>query len=111
MQFCLCMLFRQSHAEIGRKDRPSVMVVTGDVRQGKTTFLKNVLRLLVSEGISAGGFLALGVHENDERTGFDLLDIAGGQTTPLCSIRPLPGAVQTGRYYFLKRAWTKAGRC
>lgn len=83
------------------------MVVTGDVRQGKTTFLKNVLRLLVSEGISAGGFLALGVHENDERTGFDLLDIAGGQTTPLCSIRPLPGAVQTGRYYFFEEGLDK----
>jgi nucleoside-triphosphatase THEP1 len=87
---------------VGHHLKPTVMVVTGEVRQGKTTFLQTLLQPLARQNFSVGGFLALGVHENEERVGFDLLDIATGQTTPLCTIRPLPGALQTGRFSFFE---------
>ena len=89
-------------SEVAHRVKPTVMIVTGEVRQGKTTFLQTLLQPLAHQKISVGGFLALGVHENDERVGFDLLDIATGQTTPLCTIRPLPDAVQTGRFSFFE---------
>lgn len=92
---------------VAHRLKPTVMVVTGEVRQGKTTFLQTLLQPLARQNISVGGFLALGVHENDERVGFDLLDIAAGLTIPLCTIRPLPGAVQTGRFYFFEAGMEK----
>lgn len=94
-------------SEVAHRLKPTVMIVTGEVRQGKTTFLQTLLRPLARQKISVGGFLALGVHENDERVGFDLLDIATGQTTQLCTIRPLPGALQTGRFYFFEAGMEK----
>lgn len=101
------MLLRETHAEAGRRSLPAIVIVTGDVRQGKTTFMQSLLPPLARRNISVGGFLALGVHENEERTGFDLLDIATGQTTPLCTIRPLPGALQTGRFSFFEEGLNK----
>jgi len=94
-------------SEVAHRVKPTVMIVTGEVRQGKTTFLQTLLQPLAHQKISVGGFLALGVHENDERVGFDLLDIATGQTTQLCTIRPLPGALQTGRFHFFEEGMEK----
>lgn len=96
-----------TYPEPGHRLKPAVMVITGEVRQGKTIFLQTVLRLLAPMSISVGGFLALGVHENDERVGFDLVDIDTGHTTPLCTIRPLPGAAQIGRFYFFESGLEK----
>ncbi len=98
-------LFRQAEGLLGFLEnehlrRPAVLVVTGEVRQGKTTFVKNLLERLAQEGVPVGGFLAFGIHQGEERTGFELYDIQTGAITPLCTTAPMDDALRIGNYYF-----------
>lgn len=100
-------LFQQAEVlpaflEAEHQRRPPIMVITGEIRQGKTTFLKTLLRLLEQKDISVGGFLALGVHENGARTGFELYDITSRETLPLCTTQPVVNAVKTGSFFFFE---------
>lgn len=98
-------LFRQAEGLLEfvqqeQQRRPPVFVVTGAVRQGKTTFVQEVVNGLVRNGYSVGGFLANGIDQEGTRTGFELLDIQQSQSMPLCSTVPVEDAVRIGNYYF-----------
>ncbi len=103
--FSFQYLFRQAEGllqflENEHLRRPAVFVVTGAVRQGKTSFVKALVVRLKAAGLRVGGFLAPGIHEGGERVGFHLLDIQSGEATPLCTTEPLQGALRMGNYYF-----------
>ncbi len=103
--FSLQFLFRQAEGllrflEREHLRRPVIFVVTGDVQQGKTTYLTKLVERLREHGIRVGGFTALGVHAEDKRVGFELCDVQTGMRTPLCTITPLEGALRIGNYYF-----------
>lgn len=99
-------LFRQAEGllqflEKEHQNRPTIFVVTGEVRQGKTTFTRRLIELLRAEGCTVGGFLALGVHDAEgQRIGFDLYDIQSGTALPLCTTTPQAGSMNIGNYYF-----------
>jgi len=87
--------------------RPSVFIITGEVHQGKTTFAGKVAGLLREKGIKTGGFLATAINENDERTGFNLVNLSNGFTIQICSINPDENAIRHGHYYFNPEAIKK----
>ncbi len=75
--------FEKEHAT-----RPSILIITGEIGQGKTTYTLNLVKELKEKGYRVGGFLAIGIHENDKRTGFDLLDIRNSRQFELCKDTP-----------------------
>jgi nucleoside-triphosphatase THEP1 len=63
---------------------PIVFLLTGEKATGKTEFVGELVRTLKSHSISVGGILAPGVWMDDERLGFDILDIRTSAKVPLC---------------------------
>lgn len=80
--------------------RSPVIIITGDIRQGKTTFLKNIISDLEKEKIRMAGFLSFGIERNGERAGFDLFSIHSSARTELCTKKPSPSWIRYGSYYF-----------
>ena len=82
------------------ENRPPVIIITGEVHEGKTTFAHNVVNKLLEQKVSIGGFLALAVNRDGKRTGFDLLNIETSEKYELCSDIDGPGRFKYGRYFF-----------
>lgn len=80
--------------------RPSIVIITGELHKGKTTFAKNVIENLQNQGFKIGGFLSTGVHKEGERIGFNLYDIEATQQVELCRRNYNNNWIKCGRYYF-----------
>jgi nucleoside-triphosphatase THEP1 len=91
----LLTLFEKEH-----QTRPDVVIITGDIQQGKTTYAKEVVEILRKKGKIIGGFLAVGIHKNGKRIGFDLYNIKSSSQVPLCRTTANPDWVKQGVYYF-----------
>jgi nucleoside-triphosphatase THEP1 len=71
----------QSPLETGR--RPRLFMLVGETGSGKTTRAKEVIERLQAQGLRVGGILAPGLLESGRRTGFDLVNLATGESAPL----------------------------
>lgn len=80
--------------------RPPVVIITGDIQQGKTSFVKVIVQHLQQRKYRISGFLALTVLEGEHRSGFDLFDIQTSETMVLCSLKPVQGWMKQGSFYF-----------
>ena len=94
------------HGRTGR-----CVILRGDTGSGKTTLATAVVASLRDRGHTVSGILAPGLLEHGRRTGFDVVDLATGESTPLaretpdvegpaCPVEPvrvLLGRPRTGR--------------
>jgi len=80
--------------------QPPVIIITGNVQEGKTSFLLQVVDALKKDEIKINGFLARGVHEDDQRIGYDLEDISSGESLVYIRNTPSAGWYRHGKYYF-----------
>jgi nucleoside-triphosphatase THEP1 len=84
--------------------KPQVVIITGDIHQGKTTFAQNVISKLLSDNIRIAGFFSVGENENGVRTGFILTEIGTERRTELCSDKKAENRLKLGRFYFNQEA-------
>lgn len=75
-------------------------ILTGEPNQGKTTKLHQILTRLNTLGVKTCGFLAPGYWENNQKTGFDLLNLETGKRLALARAENFPQAIHHGRYSF-----------
>jgi nucleoside-triphosphatase THEP1 len=87
--------FGEEHAK-----RPPVIIITGNVGQGKTTFTQSITEKLAQQGIRISGFFSVGIHEDGRRIGFDLIDIQTGQRLMISRNSFREGWKKQGHYYF-----------
>jgi len=80
--------------------RPSLIIISGEVGQGKTTYVTQLLSNLRENGLKAGGFLSPGIFMNNRKEGFLLNDIQSGRSFHLSSRTPGEGWLRYGQYYF-----------
>src|ERR1035437_2542849 len=80
--------------------RPEVVIITGDIHQGKTTFAQKIVADLHEQKIRIAGFFSVGINENGIRTGFNLVDIGSSRQIELCSDKKNERRLKFGRYYF-----------
>ena len=82
-----------------RRARPEkILVLTGQVHSGKTTFLKRAAASWTSLGLDVGGFLSevrCGIRGIE---GYDLFDLTEGKSTPLLIKGGKPGWTAVGAY-------------
>lgn len=91
----LLLQFEKEHSS-----RPDVVIVTGEIRQGKTTFTAKIVEILKNKGITPDGFLAAGIQENDKRVGFDLISLRSSRQIALCRKEVRQDWLKQGLYYF-----------
>lgn len=59
------------------------VIITGGVQTGKSTLASALVSFLKTGNIPVAGILATGLWKSGQRHGFDLTDLATGNTTPL----------------------------
>jgi nucleoside-triphosphatase THEP1 len=80
--------------------KPQVVIITGEIHQGKTTFTQRIITDLLEQKIRIAGFLSLGINDNGTRTGFNLFDIESSEQTELCSTIIDENRIKFGQFYF-----------
>ncbi|MGB7296475.1 MAG: nucleoside-triphosphatase [Candidatus Aminicenantales bacterium] len=78
-----------------------ILILTGPVHAGKTTFLKNLLPVFRSREIPVCGYLSLPVLKQARTWGYDLFDFKTGRSVPLLRREGRPGWQKVGPYFFL----------
>ncbi len=78
-----------------------ILILTGPVQAGKTSFLKNLLPVLRARGIPVSGYLSLSVLKQGRTSGYDLFDIETGKSRPFLRRTGRAGWQKIGPYYFL----------
>jgi nucleoside-triphosphatase THEP1 len=63
--------------------RPRLFILTGETGSGKTTRANEVVERLRARGLTVGGILAPGLLDAGRRTGFDIVNLATGETSSL----------------------------
>ncbi|MCX6320442.1 MAG: hypothetical protein NTX93_01360 [Bacteroidia bacterium] len=91
----LFRIFEKEHSQ-----RPTVVIITGDIHQGKTTFTQKIITDLLEQKIRIAGFLSIGINENGKRIGFNLVDIESSRQIELCSDKKDEKRLKFGQYYF-----------
>jgi nucleoside-triphosphatase len=77
-----------------------VYIISGEQGKGKTSFILEIISILVEKGIKIRGIAAPGYFKDDLRSGFSIINLATGIREELCSIAPSGECKKHGRYYF-----------
>ncbi len=85
-----------------------VLVLSGPVHGGKTTFLERSLPLWADRGLSCSGFLSPAVADANGEKGYDLVEIGTGRRWPYLRRQGNPGAERIGPYVFVPGALARA---
>jgi len=64
------------------------IIITGGVQSGKSTLAAELVQFLNSQRVSLAGILAQGLWQDNQRQGFDLIDLKSGAKYPLARRRP-----------------------
>jgi nucleoside-triphosphatase THEP1 len=84
-----------------------VLVLTGPVHGGKTTFLARSLRAWRARGLVCEGFLSPAASDGTG-DGYDLLEIGSGRRRPYLRSRGAAGAERVGPFLFVPEALERA---
>ena len=85
-----------------------VIVLTGPVRAGKTTFLERACRRWSERGLSCAGFLSPAITDANGESGYDLLELPSGLRRPYLRRLEEPGAERIGPFAFVSGTLERA---
>jgi nucleoside-triphosphatase len=85
-----------------------ILVLTGPVHGGKTTFLESSLARWSAHGLAPGGFLSVAVTGASGATGYDLLELKSGHRHPYLRRQGEPGAERIGPFFFVPSTLERA---
>ena len=88
-------VFEQEHSKKLR-----LVIITGNIHQGKTTFAEKIITDLLEQKVRIAGFLSIGINENGMSTGYNLSDIESLRQYELCSTKKDGNRLKPGQYYF-----------
>jgi len=78
-----------------------ILVLSGPVHGGKTTFLERSLARWAARGLAPGGFLSIAVTGESGATGYDLLELKTGRRHPYLRREGKPDAERIGPFFFV----------
>lgn len=85
-----------------------VLVLSGPVHGGKTTFLERSLARWAARGVPCVGFLSPAATDGHGENGYDLLDLKTGDRRPFLRKQGEPGAERIGPFVFVPAALDRA---
>lgn len=86
------------------KKKSNVIIITGEIGSGKTTLISGISARLKESGIKTGGINAPAIYEQENKTGYTIIDIATDNKMRLSQITEIKGMPRVGRYFFLPEA-------
>ncbi len=87
--------------------KPPVVIITGAIGEGKTSFAASVVSLLKGKGMPVSGLLSIGIQSKGKRTGFELKSLSDNDSILLCSTNKNQSWLNFGRYSFNPEALQK----
>ena len=85
-----------------------IFILTGPVNSGKTTFLKRVIEELKKQQVKMDGFLSEGIVKDQEKIGYDLVDLRVGKSVPFIRKTGQQDWQRVGPYFFIPKALSRA---
>jgi len=76
---------------------PVKLALTGKPKSGKTTAILKLVDSLLKHRIKVGGFYTVEVKKNDERLGFEIVDILTGNRGVLAGVEQ-ESKIRVGKY-------------
>jgi nucleoside-triphosphatase THEP1 len=89
---------RLSEIKKRNNETNKVFIITGSVREGKTTFVKNLIEFFRKNNISAGGIISERVMTDSRTTGYDVINIETGEKTIFLRQNEESGSEKIGRF-------------
>jgi nucleoside-triphosphatase THEP1 len=88
--------------ELERRDKKMlpVIIISGNIQQGKTTFVRKVINRLKRQNINIGGIMSNVEYEGDKRVGYTLENLKSGDKIQLCNIAENKEWRKQGKFYF-----------
>jgi nucleoside-triphosphatase THEP1 len=80
-----------------------IFLLTGPVRSGKTTLVKNTLSAVKESSFRISGYLSPAIWKGEDFLGYDLLDLRDNRTYPFIRKRGEEKWEKIGRFYFLPK--------
>lgn len=84
-----------------------VIIITGEIGQGKTSFAQAVVDDLQRNDIPLTGFLSIGIQKDGKRVGFNLQSLEDKSITKLCSTDMDANQERIGKYSFFREGLQK----
>jgi nucleoside-triphosphatase THEP1 len=78
----------------------NILVVSGKVHGGKTTFVSRLTEVLKSDQLSLAGFICTGSFSGGRRSAYTLVDLDDGTTVPFATIGERDGWIRFRRFCF-----------
>ncbi len=78
-----------------------ILVLSGPVHGGKTTFLERAAARWTARGLACGGFLSVAATDANGAKGYDLLELKTGRRHPYLRRDGGPDAERTGPFFFV----------
>ena len=86
------------------KKKSNVIIITGEIGSGKTTFISGIADLLKKSGINMGGIIAPAIYEHGEKKGYNIIDVSSDNKMLLSHTEDTEGMARVGRYFFIPEA-------
>jgi nucleoside-triphosphatase THEP1 len=86
---------------LSMKKKSNVIIITGEINDGKSTLMLELAVRFKNHNIQAGGIVSPAILENGIKTGYALLNVASGEKMRLSQTEKGEGMAHVGRYYFL----------
>lgn len=86
------------------KKKRNVIIITGEIGSGKTTLISGISSRLKDAGIKTGGIIAPAIYQNENKTGYYIVDIATVTKMRLSQIAEIEGMPRVGKYFFIAEA-------
>lgn len=79
---------------------PLIFIITGDVHEGKTTYVEKLISIFRSQQYKVAGFLAIGSFQNDKRHDYKLLNLSTNEVLEFAKSQEQPGWIKFRRFWF-----------
>jgi nucleoside-triphosphatase THEP1 len=86
---------------LSMKKKSNVILISGEINDGKSTLMHELAVRFKDHTIQAGGIVSPAILDNGIKTGYALLNVATGEKMRLSQTEKGEGMANVGRYYFL----------
>ena len=87
------------------RNKSRILIITGERQEGKTTFVKWLIKRLHT--MNPSGFFTEVEKVSEKRFGYYLVPVRTGERKLLCSIKPETGNLKYGKFYFDETTFEK----